>query len=129
MEGGENMDKPLEVVKKFYDITENKKGEGLETILTEDMVFVGPLMKSSGAKEYIKSTIQFIQMHRATRMQKQFVNGDDVCSLYEMDIATPTGEIITMEIADWILVKDGKVAKQKIYYDPTEFAKAFGMDK
>lgn len=127
MRGGENMDKPLDVVKKFYDITNNKKGEGLETILTEDMVFIGPLMKTSGAKEYIKSTIQLIQMHRATRMLKQFVNEDDVCSLYEMDIATPAGKILTLEIADWILVKDGKVAKQKIYYDSAEFAKAFGM--
>jgi hypothetical protein len=44
-----------------------------------------------------------------------------------MDIATPAGGEITLELTDWIQVVNGKVARQKIYYDPREFAKAFGM--
>jgi ketosteroid isomerase-like protein len=44
-----------------------------------------------------------------------------------MDIATPSGGMMTIELTDWIQVADGRVAKQKIYYDPREFAKAFGM--
>jgi ketosteroid isomerase-like protein len=121
------MGKTLDVVHRFFDITENKKGEGLKDVLTHDMEFVGSLMKTSGAKEYVDSTRQFLQMHRATRMMRQFENGDDACSIYEMDIATPAGGMLTLEITDWIQVEDGKVAKQKIYYDPREFAKAFGM--
>jgi ketosteroid isomerase-like protein len=121
------MEKALETVNRFYDTTENKKGNGLETMLAKDMTFVGPLMKTTGAEEYIKSTKQFLQMHRATRMLKQFENGNDVCSIYEMDVATPDGGTITLELTDWIQVTNGKVAKQKIYYDPREFAKAFGM--
>jgi hypothetical protein len=121
------MGKALETVNRFYDTTENKKGNGLETILAKDMTFDGPLMKTSGAEEYINSTKQFLLMHKATRMLKQFENGSDVCSIYLMDIATPAGGTITLELADWIKVVNGKVAKQKIYYDPREFAKAFGM--
>jgi ketosteroid isomerase-like protein len=60
-------------------------------------------------------------------MLRQFENGNDVCSIYEMDIATPSGGMMTIELTDWIQVADGRVAKQKIYYDPREFAKAFGM--
>jgi ketosteroid isomerase-like protein len=122
------MGKTLETVNRFYDTTENKKGRGLETILAKDMTFVGPLMKTFGAQDYIDSTKQFLQMHRATRMLKQFENGNDVCSIYEMDIATPAGGTITIELTDWIQVVNGKVAKQKIYYDPRAFAKAFGME-
>ncbi|MCI0557612.1 MAG: nuclear transport factor 2 family protein [Nitrososphaera sp.] len=121
------MGKTLETVNRFYDTTENKKGEGLEALIERDMTFVGPLMRISGAKEYIESTRQFLQMHRATRMLKQFENGNDVCSIYEMDIATPSGGMLTLEITDWIQVANGRVARQKIYYDPREFAKAFGM--
>jgi hypothetical protein len=117
----------LDVVNRFYDITENKKGEGLKDMLTRDMAFVGPLMRTSGATEYVDSTRQFLQMHRATRMIRQFENGNDACSIYEMDIATPAGGMLTLEVTDWIQVEGGKVARQKIYYDPREFAKAFGM--
>jgi hypothetical protein len=121
------MGKALKVVNRFYDITENKKGKGLENVLASDMTFDGPLMKTSGAQDYINTTRQFLQMHKATRMLKQFENGSDVCSIYEMDIATPAGGMITVELTDWIKVSNGKVAKQKIYYDPREFAKVFGM--
>jgi hypothetical protein len=69
------MGKILETVNQFYDITGNKKGKVLETILADDMTFVGPLMKTSGAQDYIDSTKQFLQMHRATWMLKQFENG------------------------------------------------------
>ncbi|AFU59473.1 hypothetical protein Ngar_c25510 [Candidatus Nitrososphaera gargensis Ga9.2] len=69
------------------------------------MTFAGPLMKTSGAHDYIYSTEQLLQM----------------------DIATPDGGMITIEITDLIQVANGKAAKQKIYYDPREFAKAFGM--
>ncbi|MGH9991439.1 MAG: nuclear transport factor 2 family protein [Nitrososphaera sp.] len=122
------MGNALETVNRFYDTTENKKGKGLESMLADNMIFAGPLMRTSGASEYLESTKRFLQMHKATRMMKQFENGNDVCSIYEMDIATPAGGTITLEITDWIQVSSGKVTKQKIYYDPREFAKAFGMD-
>jgi ketosteroid isomerase-like protein len=121
------MGKALEVVNRFYDATENRRGKGLENILAEDVVFAGPLKKCSGSREYIEFAKQFIQMHRATRMLKQFENGSDVCSIYEMDIATPAGGMITLELTDWIKVSGNRVAAQKIYYDPREFARAFGM--
>lgn len=121
------MGKALETVNRFYDITENKKGQGLETILAKDMTFAGPLMRTSGARDYIDTTKQFLQMHKGTRMLKQFENGNDVCSIYEMDVGTPDGSTITLELTDWVQVANDRVAKQKIYYDPREFAKAFEM--
>jgi hypothetical protein len=121
------MGKALETANKFYEVTEKKKGIGLENVITGDMKFDGPLMKFNGAREYIESTKQFLQMHRGTRMKKQFENGSDVCSIYEMDIATPAGGTITLEVVDWLQVSNDKVAKQKIYYDPRDFAKAFGL--
>ncbi len=44
-----------------------------------------------------------------------------------MDLKTPSGTVITLQIADWIRVAEGKIVEQRIYYDPREFAKAFGM--
>ena len=57
------MGKALDAVRRFYDVTENKKGEGLEELLTDGMTFDGPLMHTSGAKEYVESTRQFLQLH------------------------------------------------------------------
>jgi hypothetical protein len=35
------------------------------------------------------------------------------------------GGSLSVVIADWIRVVDGRIAEQKIYYDPREFVKAF----
>jgi len=50
------MGKAFETVNRFYDTTENKKGKGLDTILANDMTFVGPLKTCYGAQDYIEST-------------------------------------------------------------------------
>ncbi len=44
-----------------------------------------------------------------------------------MTLATPAGGTLTLAFADWIRITGGKVAEQKLYYDPREFAKAFGI--
>ena len=61
-----------------------------------------------------------------TRMRQQFAAGDQVCSIYELDVQTPAGDTLTLEMADWILVQDGLMIEQRIYYDPRPFVAAFG---
>jgi ketosteroid isomerase-like protein len=70
---------------------------------------------------------QLLAFHRKTTMLRQFENGNAVCSIYELRMATPAGGELTMTMADWIDVADGKVAAQRIYFDPREFAQAFSM--
>jgi ketosteroid isomerase-like protein len=122
------MGKALETVNRFYDLTNNKKKtEGLKELITEEVTFVGPLIRTSGASQYIQLNEQFLTFHKNTHILKQFENGDDVCSIYEMEANTPSGGTISLMIADWIRVSKGRISEQRIYYDPREFAKAFGM--
>lgn len=61
-------------------------------------------------------------------MLRQFENGSDVCSIYEMTVAAPAGGTFSITVADWIRVSgNGLIAEQRIYYDPHDFAKAFGL--
>lgn len=122
------MGKALETVNQFYDLTNNKnQTDGLEGLLSENMSFTGPLMQASGANNYIEMLKSLIKFHKSWKMIKQFENGNDVCSIYEVTLGTPTGGAFSVTIADWIRIVNGRVAEQKIYYDPREFAKAFGM--
>ncbi len=120
------MGEAIQVVSRFYELAERKKIKELGELLAEDMSFVGPVMHTSGAKNYVAMNEQLLPYHVRTRMQSQFENGNDVCSIYEMDLKTPSGGSLTLQIADWIRVAKGKIAEQRIYYDPREFAKAFG---
>ena len=121
------MKTPREIVNHFYDVCNNKQGQGLEGLVADNITFEGPLMRLSGASQYLSTVGPFLKFHKGVRMLKQFEDGEHVCSSYEMTLGTPAGGVMTSAFADWIRVVNGKVAEQKLYYDPREFAKAFGI--
>ena len=122
------MGKALELVNRFYDLTNNKNTtKGLEELLAQEMTFAGPLLRTSGAKQYVEMQGQFLKFHKTWKMIKQFEDADDVCSIYELNLGMPSGGSFSVVIVDWIRVSNGHISDQQIYYDPREFAKAFGM--
>lgn len=116
-----------DVVDRFYEVTNSRRAQDLRALVADDVTFDGPLMQSTGAKGYVAMNEQLLGFHAGTRMLRQFESGEDVCSIYEMDMSTPAGGSISVTIADWIRVTDGKIASQRIYFDPRAFADAFGM--
>lgn len=121
------MKNATQVVNHFYDVCNNKLGERLDALVADNITFEGPLMRLSGASQYLQTVGPFLKFHRGMRMLRQFEDGEHVCSIYGMTLGTPASGVMTLELADWIRIENGKVAEQKLYYDPREFAKAFGV--
>lgn len=121
------MEISIKIVNAFYDACNNNKGEGMEQFVSNDIEFEGPAMKISGGKKYIEIVKPLCAYHKSMRMFKQVAEGDDVVSIYEMTLGTPNGDTLVISFADWITIAGGKIVKQKLYYDPREFVKAFGM--
>ncbi|HEX2099354.1 MAG TPA: nuclear transport factor 2 family protein, partial [Candidatus Synoicihabitans sp.] len=65
--------------------------------------------------------------HVAYQFHQQFEADNEVCSIYDMTVRTPTGDTLTITMVDWLKLKDGRIAEQRLYYDPRGFAAAFGM--
>ena len=119
--------RPLDVVNRFYQGTSNRRSDELAGLVSDDVTFDGPLMQARGAREYLAMNEQLLGFHRGTTMLRQFEDGDAVCSIYELTMATPAGGELALTMADWIKVADGRIASQRLYFDPREFAQAFGM--
>lgn len=84
-------------------------------------------MRSPGLSEYVAMNQELLGFHRAANLLHQFEDGDHVCSIYELSMATPSGGSRTLTIADWLRVEDGKITEQRISFDPRELAEAFEM--
>jgi ketosteroid isomerase-like protein len=125
--------KSLEVVNRFYELTEPKGRNASELLgpigeaLTDDFKFTGPLMRTEGRAQYVGLLGQFLQAHVAYAFHKQFEADDEVCSIYDMTVRTPSGGMLTVTMVDWLKLQDGRIAEQRLYYDPRAFAAAFGM--
>lgn len=121
------MNKSLETVNSFLQLTGAGDAAGAARLLTEDVVFAGPLMTTVGSAQYAALLEKFLPAHVATRVRSQFVNDEEVCSINELDLRTPAGGTVTLAMAEWFRVRGGKISEHKVYYDPREFERAFGV--
>lgn len=120
------------IVNKYLNVMliENNHGRGLENLLREDFTFDDPFTKASSAREFMTNpaTLRWIDTRKSFRMRRQFVDGDQVCSIYVIDVVTPAGANASFEVADLFELRDGRIAKEKVYFaDPVRFAKDMGF--
>ena len=116
----------LEVVNAYFASLATKNGEGLAELVTGDVTFEGPFFQARGATEFLHGMEKWIQVPKTYHIQKQFVAENDICSIYSVEVVSPAGEKIRIEMADWIELREGKVARERVYFDPREWAQAIG---
>lgn len=114
------------IVEKYYAVFDAHR-EGWKDLVTDDVEFVSPLQTAHGKKEFVALSEQFQQLLRETRVLRRFDDGDSVCSICESVVSTPSGKLLTFTYAEWARVREGRLSEFRIYYDPREFAKAFGI--
>ena len=103
-----------EVVMEYIRALDGQAYEKALDLLDENVRIRGP-----GGETFGKP-LDFIEMLRMYRgkydIKKAFVDGDDVCLLY--DLAT-TGPTVFM--SSWYQVKDGKIVSIHTVFDPKSF--------
>lgn len=95
--------------------------------LTDDVQFSGPLLSVRGRNEYRALLEQFLAAHVETRIMKQFASGSSACSINELVVRAPSGELLTLSMAEWFELRGDHIAEHRVFYDPRAFARAFGM--
>ncbi|HSW89003.1 MAG TPA: nuclear transport factor 2 family protein [Candidatus Saccharimonadales bacterium] len=120
----------LDVVNKYLSIIllENNAGEGIMDVVTSDFTFDDPFTKASNAEEFLEKTQLWIKTKKTYTLETEFVKGNHVCKVYTLHVVIPTGETKDFALADIFEIRDGKIAKEKVYFfEPNKFAQAFGI--
>ena len=119
----------LDTVNHFYALS-NQQAAGLpamRALISDDITLEGPLNRTSSADAYVAVLEQLLPAHVEYRIHKQFEADDQVCSIYDLLLRAPAGQTIAVPMVDWITLRDGRIAEQKLYYDPRELMQAFGI--
>ncbi len=115
-----------DVVERYYAAFDAHT-EDWQDLVTDDVVFDGPLQHARGKAEFVGLTGQFLHAHRETRLLGRMANGNEVASLFEFEIEAPDGQRLTCPVAEWATVLDGRIKDFRVYYDPRAFVRAFGL--
>jgi hypothetical protein len=91
--------------------------------LHDNLSFEGPIDTFDKPEPYLQSLEKLHKMVERVNMKKMFVDGNDVCLLYDLVTNTPAG---TSFVCEWMQVKGNKIASIRVVFDARPFAAMFG---
>jgi ketosteroid isomerase-like protein len=110
-----------QVVEDFFAAWTSKDFERARALLHDDVRFEGPIDTFTDADSYIAALQQLGGIVTGADKQKLFVDGDDVCLIYDLK----TVPIPSARTCEWARVRDGKIASMSVVFDARPFAAMF----
>jgi hypothetical protein len=89
-------------------------------LVADAFTFQGPFVTAPTAEAFFSSAAPLAKLVRGLRIVRQWEDGGDVGTLFEMKLATPTGagEIFA---AEWHSVRGGRLVSGHIVFDTAAF--------
>ena len=112
-----------EIVKSYQAALGMGDFAAARKLMQDDMTFEGPFDTFHTADEYLEAVKKLATIIQRIDLKKVFVDGDDVCVLYDMVTNTPAG---TAFIAEWYQVQGDEIAALRAVFDARPFAPLFG---
>jgi hypothetical protein len=91
--------------------------------LDDNLSFRGPFDSFDKPEPYLQALEQLHKIVKRVDMKKMFVDGNDVCLLYDLVTNTPAG---TSFVCEWMQVNGDKIASIRVVFDARPFAAMFG---
>ena len=95
--------------------------DGAAELLHDDFAFHGPMLQADNKAEFLEGTGPLVPALQGHEMHRIWEDGDEVCAIYDLKVATPAGAG-SVTVAEWSVVKDDKLASQRIVFDTAAFA-------
>lgn len=95
--------------------------DAVAQLLTPDLHFTGPNRSLDGATPYLAALRGIGPIWHGSEIKKVFVDGDEVCVLYDFVTDTSAGKIPCTE---WLRIADGRVASVRLFFDRSSFKPA-----
>jgi ketosteroid isomerase-like protein len=86
----------------------------VERLLAPDLRFRGPTMSRSSAADFIGALKRLSAIHVRSDVKRVFVDGDEVCVIYDFVTSTSAGALSTIE---WLHFDGGRIAAIDLFYD------------
>lgn len=98
----------------YLDAVGKKELDRLDGLLAPDLAFRGPSMTRSTARDFVGALARLGAIHVRNDVRRVFVDGDDVCVIYDFVTDTPVGALPMIE---WLHFRDGRIGSIDLYYD------------
>ena len=112
---------PKSIALAYIDACARKDFDALPSLLAPDMTFAGPGNALTGAEPYLAVLRRIGAVWVRSDVKKVFVDGNEVCVIYDFVTDTPAGAVPTVE---WLSIEDGRVGSVRLFFDRVTFKPA-----
>jgi ketosteroid isomerase-like protein len=96
----------------------------VEALLAPDLQFRGPSTTRTSAADYLGALKRLGAIHVRNDVKRVFVDGDEVCVIYDFVTDTPAGALPTIE---WLRFDGGRIRSIDLYYDQLPWQTALAV--
>ena len=111
------------VAQEYFDAWSKKNYDASACYLDDNLSFTGPIDTFTNSADYLQAIRRLGPIVVEVRKKKTFIDGGDVCFIYDLVTNTPAG---TVPCAEWIHADKNKVKSIRVYFDARPFAAMFG---
>jgi ketosteroid isomerase-like protein len=111
----------VQVAEDFFVAWTGKDFNRARALLHDDLTFRGPIDSFDDADAYMQAIQGLSQIVTGAEKRKVFVDGDDVCIIYDLR----TAPVPNAPTAEWYRVRDGRIASITLFFDARPFAPLF----
>jgi ketosteroid isomerase-like protein len=98
----------------YLDAVASQDYDTLAGLLAPDVRFKGPAMTRTSAEELFTALKRLAAIHLRNEVKRVFVDGDDVCVIYDFVTDTPAGALPTIE---WLRFDGARIRSIDLFYD------------
>lgn len=109
------------IASAYVEAAGRAQDERLPALLDPDIEFRGPYVTLRGAQQYLAALQRLAPVRLRHDLRKVFVDGQDVCVIYDFVTDTPAGAVPFVE---WLKFEGGKVRSIQLFFDREQFAPA-----
>jgi hypothetical protein len=99
---------PRTVALAYVEAVGSKSLDALDSIIHPDVEFTGPTRSLRGIAAFKEALRRFLPIVKRTDVRRTFVDGDEVCVIYDLVTDTAVGAVPAME---WVAVEDGLIRR------------------
>ena len=105
---------PAALVRAYLQAAGEKNFAVVRDMLSEDVTFAGPAMEIDGAEAYVEALRRLAPVLVRYDVRKLFVDGTDVCAIYDFVTDTAAGAVRSVE---WIRLDGDKLRSVELFFD------------
>lgn len=111
---------PTEVVNAYLTAFYSADFATAQSLVADTFAFRGPFLQVETRQDFFNGAAGLRPIVRGHRLVRQWHDGEDVCSMYEVQIETP-GTAGSVLMSEWSTVRDGQLVAARLVFDTGAF--------